>query len=100
IEIRDADGRKLAPYETGKIFVRSELIFDGYLINNTVQSIQDEYGWATVDDMGYVDDKGYLYISGREKNMILYGAINIFPEEIEKVISLHPDVVEVAVIGL
>lgn len=100
IEIRDADGRKLAPYETGKIFVRSELIFDGYLINNTVQSIQDEYGWATVDDMGYVDDRGYLYISGREKNMILYGAINIFPEEIEKVISLHPDVVEVAVIGL
>ncbi|MBG9549728.1 AMP-binding protein [Bacillus firmus] len=100
IEIRGTDGRKLAPYEIGKIFVRSELIFDGYLSNETIHSIQDQDGWATVDDMGYVDDKGYLYISGREKNMILYGAINIFPEEIEKVISLQPDVEEVAVIGL
>ncbi|WP_284521941.1 AMP-binding enzyme [Cytobacillus pseudoceanisediminis] len=100
IEIRGTDGRKLAPYEIGKIFVRSELIFDGYLSNETIHSIQDQDGWATVDDMGYVDNKGYLYISGREKNMILYGAINIFPEEIEKVISLHPDVEEVAVIGL
>ncbi|RBP96679.1 long-chain acyl-CoA synthetase [Cytobacillus firmus] len=100
IEIRGTEGKKLAPYEIGKIFVRSELIFDGYLSNETIQSIQDQDGWATVDDMGYVDDKGYLYISGREKNMILYGAINIFPEEIEKVISLHPDVEEAAVIGL
>ncbi|WP_264737467.1 AMP-binding protein [Cytobacillus firmus] len=100
IEIRGTDGKKFAPYEIGKIFVRSELIFDGYLSNETIHSIQDQDGWATVDDMGYVDDKGYLYISGREKNMILYGAINIFPEEIEKVISLHPDVEEAAVIGL
>lgn len=50
--------------------------------------------------MGYFDEDGFLYIVGREQNMILYGGINIFPEEIEKVISLHPDVEEVAVIGL
>ncbi|WP_370223161.1 AMP-binding protein [Cytobacillus sp.] len=100
IEIRGTDSRKLAPYEIGKIYVRSELIFDGYLSNEIIHSIKDQDGWATVDDMGYVDDEGYLYISGRQKNMILYGAINIFPEEIEKVISLHPDVEEAAVIGL
>ncbi|EWG11040.1 AMP-binding protein [Cytobacillus firmus] len=100
IEIRGTDGRKLAPYEIGKIFVRSELIFDGYLSNETIHSIQDQDGWATVDDMGYVDEEGYLYISGREKNIILYGAINIFPEEIEKVIRLHPAVEEAAVIGM
>ncbi|KON88219.1 acyl-CoA synthetase [Sporosarcina globispora] len=100
IEIRGKSGEKLAPNEVGKIYVRSDLIFDGYLSNDTIHTIQDKDGWATVDDMGYVGDEGYLYISGREKNMILYGAINIFPEEIEKVISLHPAVEEVAVIGL
>ncbi|USK47708.1 AMP-binding protein [Bacillus sp. CMF12] len=100
IEIRGTSGEHLAPYEIGKIYVRSDLIFDGYLLNDTIHSIQDKNGWATVDDMGYVDDEGYLYISGREKNMILYGAINIFPEEIEKVIILHPAVEEAAVIGM
>jgi long-chain acyl-CoA synthetase len=50
--------------------------------------------------MGYFDEDGFLYIVGREQNMILYGGINIFPEEIENVLSLHPDVEEVAVIGL
>ncbi|MBT2707031.1 AMP-binding protein [Pseudomonas sp. ISL-84] len=101
IEIRGAS-EKLEPYEIGKIFVRSDLIFDGYLHpeTKTAQTIQDEEGWATVDDMGYLDEEGYLYISGREKNMILYGAINIFPEEIEKVLAQHPSVEEVAVIGL
>ncbi|MBG9543121.1 acyl-CoA synthetase [Cytobacillus firmus] len=100
IEIRGTKGEKLAPYEIGKIYVRSDLIFDGYLLNDKIHTIQDQDGWATVDDMGYVDDEGYLFISGREKNMILYGAINIFPEEIEKVISQHPAVEEAAVIGM
>ncbi len=100
IEIRGTKGDKLAPYEIGKIYVRSDLIFDGYLLNGAIHTIQDQDGWATVDDMGYVDEEGYLFINGREKNMILYGAINIFPEEIEKVISLHPAVEEVAVMGV
>ncbi|WP_394139823.1 AMP-binding protein [Cytobacillus oceanisediminis] len=102
IEIRGSRSEKLEPNDIGKIFVRSDLIFDGYLHPDTkkIQTIKDEDGWATVHDMGYVDDEGYLNISGREKNMILYGAINIFPEEIEKVLSLNPAVEEVAVIGL
>ncbi|PAE26142.1 AMP-binding protein [Bacillus sp. 7894-2] len=100
IEIKGTKGEKLTPYEIGKIYVRSDLIFDGYLLNDAIHTIQDQDGWATVDDMGYVDEEGYLYISGREKNMILYGAINIFPEEIEKVISQHPAVEEAVVIGL
>ncbi|MEK3854328.1 AMP-binding protein [Cytobacillus sp. FSL H8-0458] len=100
IEIRGTKGEKLFPNEIGKIYVRSGLIFDGYLLNDAIHTIQDQDGWATVDDMGYVDEQGYLFISGREKNMILYGAINIFPEEIEKVISLHPAIEEAAVIGM
>lgn len=102
IEIRDSSNNKCKSYEIGKIYVRSGMIFTGYLHpeTGTIQSIQDEDGWATVDDMGFLDENGFLYISGREKSIILYGAINIFPEEIEKVISRHPAVEEVAVVGL
>lgn len=102
IQIRGTNGEQLEPYKIGKIYVKSDLIFDGYLYpgTQTAEGIRDENGWATVDDMGYVDDDGFLYISGREKNMILYGGINIFPEEIEKVILQHPAVEEAAVIGL
>jgi long-chain acyl-CoA synthetase len=50
--------------------------------------------------MGYLDDLGFLHIVGREKNMILFGAVNIFPEEIETVLMAHPDVEEVAVVGV
>lgn len=101
IQIRDSSMNVAKPNQTGKIYVKSNMIFLGYLEgeNNNIQPIQDENGWITVDDMGYLDDDGYLYIVGREKNMILYGGINIFPEEIEAVLSLHPDVDIVAVVG-
>ncbi|MGG3468742.1 AMP-binding protein [Neobacillus pocheonensis] len=104
IQIRRSNINPVKPNEPGKIFVKSNMLFIGYLqpdeINCQIRYIQDDNGWITVDDMGYLDEDGYLYISGREKNMILYGAINIFPEEIEKVIGLHPGVEEVAVIGI
>jgi long-chain acyl-CoA synthetase len=102
IQIRKSNNDHTKPYEIGKIYVRSKMIFTGYLNaeTNFVQSIQDDQGWITVHDMGYLDQDGYLYIEGRENNMILFGGINIFPEEIEKIIALHPNVEEVAVVGL
>lgn len=102
VQIRLQDQILAKPNEIGTIYVRSGLIINGYIDHDgrTVHSIQDKEGWATVHDRGYFDEDGYLYITGREQNMILYGGINIFPEEIEGVISLHPDVEEVAVIGL
>lgn len=100
IQIRKENSELALPNETGKIFVRSKLTFIGYLNEGTLQTIHDENGWITVHDMGYLDEDGFLFIQGREKNMILYGAINIFPEEIEKVLSEHPGVEEVAVIGV
>lgn len=106
IQIRRSNMEPAKPYELGKIYVKSNMLFLGYLEPDEfgdqyrIRSIQDENGWVTVNDMGYMDEEGYLYISGRENNMILYGGINIFPGEIEAVISQHPAVDEVAVIGL
>jgi len=102
LQIRRPNQELAKPNETGKIYVKSKYLINGYFEENerTIYSIQDNDGWATVHDMGFIDEDGFLTINGREKNMILYGGINIFPEEIEKVISLHPDVEEVAVVGL
>ncbi|MFD0828264.1 AMP-binding protein [Neobacillus sp. M.A.Huq-85] len=99
IEIRLQDSKLAKPNQTGKIYVKSKMIFSGYLEPDQ-STVQAEHDWLTVHDMGYLDEEGYLYIDGREKNMILYGGINIFPEEIEKVLSLHHEVEEVAVIGV
>ncbi|MBM7647446.1 long-chain acyl-CoA synthetase [Bacillus ectoiniformans] len=100
IEIRTPDRKQAAPNQIGKIYVKSDLIFLGYVTKSGVQTIKDQEGWCTVDDMGYVDDDGYLYITGREKNMILYGGINVFAEEIEAVLSQHPEVETAVVIGM
>ena len=102
IEIIDENGVKAPTQEIGKIFVRSNMIFSGYMnpISRTIQSIQDEDGWVTVDDMGYLDENGFLYVVGRENSMILSGGVNLFPEEIEAVLMEHPAVEEVAVVGL
>lgn len=102
VQIRRSNQELAQPNETGKIYVKSKLLIDGYFEQpeGPIHTIQDEQGWATVDDIGYFDEDGFLYIAGREHNMILYGGINIFPEEIEKVLSLHSDVEEVAVMGI
>ena len=102
IQIRNTTTGENTKREIGKIFVRSRMIFAGYFHpeSRSIQSITDETGWVTVDDMGYLDEDGYLYIVGREKNMILYGGVNIFPEEIESVLMAHPEVEEAAVVGM
>lgn len=96
IEIRSAAGERCQPGETGKIFVKSPMRFSGY-VNG---SAPDESGWMTVDDMGCVDDEGFLYISGRENGMIVYGGLNIFPEEVERVLLSCPEVKNAAVVGI
>jgi long-chain acyl-CoA synthetase len=103
IEIRDRSGGVItSPDEVGKIHVRSPFLIDGYYEeeDGTIEGIRDKDGWATVHDMGKIDKDGFLTMEGREKNMIMYGGINLFPEEIETVLARHPGVEEVAVIGM
>src|SRR5690606_16376072 len=102
IQIRHPHLVEASTREIGTIFVRSRMIFDGYIHpeSHAIQSIKDDNGWATVDDRGYLDEDVYLYMVCREKNMILYGGVNVFPEEIETVLLKHPDVEEAAVVGM
>lgn len=97
IKIVGDNGEMLPPCEIGTVYVKSELRFLGYLNGDGIDS-PDE--WITVDDMGYLDEQGFLYIIGRKHNMILYGGLNIFPEEIEEILKKHENVQEAAVIGI
>ena len=65
----------------------------------TRQSFTDD-GWYRTGDLGYVDDEGFVYLCGRADDLIVRGGENISPEEVENVLSLHPKVDEVAVIGV
>ncbi|MCY9090715.1 acyl-CoA synthetase [Bacillus mojavensis] len=96
IEIRSAAGDLCQPGEIGKIFVKSPMKFSGYVNSRT----SDQSEWMTVDDMGYVDEEGFLYIAGRENGMIVYGGLNIFPEEVERVLLSCPEVEKAAVAGI
>ena len=100
VQIRRENGELAVPYETGKIYVKSELVCSGYVTETDVQPLPDSQGWSTVDDMGHLDEEGFLYIKGREKNMILYGGMNVFPEEIEAVLSTHPKVEVAVAVGM
>lgn len=57
-------------------------------------------GWYHTRDMGYLDENGYLYISGRKSDMIISGGENIFPLEVENVLRMREDIAEVCVLGV
>jgi acyl-CoA synthetase (AMP-forming)/AMP-acid ligase II len=100
VKILDRDGRPLPAGEVGDIYKRGLVESAGYEGNPeaTAEMVRD--GWVTSGDMGYLDDEGYLYLVDRRKDMVISGGINIYPTEIEDVIQTHPDVLEVAVIGV
>jgi len=100
VRIHDQDGNEVAAGEMGEVVTRSDLVMKGYWRDPeaTAQTLRN--GWLHTGDMGYLDDRGYLFLMDRSKDMIISGGENIYPREIEEVIIQHPAVAEVAVIGL
>ena len=86
--------------EEGEICVRGDRVMRGYHKQEeaTASAIVD--GWLHTGDVGYLDDDGYLFITGRMKDLIIRGGENISPGEIEQVLEEHPAVAEAAVIGV
>lgn len=100
IRICNEVGEEVQTGEIGTVYVKSNQFFMGYIMDGVLVPELTTDGWMTVRDMGYQDEEGFIYIVGREKNMILFGGINIFPEEIESVLHTHPAVDEIVVIGV
>ena len=100
VKIVGYDGVELRPGEVGEVVVRSPLTMKGYWkqAEATASAIRD--GWLHTGDAGYVDADGYLYIHDRVKDMIVTGGENVYPAEVENVLSGHPAVADVAVIGV
>jgi acyl-CoA synthetase (AMP-forming)/AMP-acid ligase II len=97
------DGRDLPPGEAGVIyFERDEMPFNylGDPEKTAAAQHPDHPNWTTVGDMGYLDDERFLYLTDRASHMIISGGVNIYPREVEDVLTLHPAVFDVAVIGV
>jgi len=93
----DADREITAPGVDGRIFVGSALRFDGYTGGETKPSID---GLLSSGDVGHWDDEGRLFVGGRDDDMIVSGGENLYPREVEDLLADHPEVTEVAVIGV
>ncbi len=101
MKVVDDDGNALGPNEVGEILARGQRVMSGYWKDEekTAKTI-DKDGWVHTGDVGYVDEDGYYFLSGRSSDMIIRAGENISPEEIENVIREHPKVEDVAVIGV
>lgn len=100
IEVRSDDGRVLIG-EPGEIYVRGPNTSVGFFADpeRTAETYAAD-GWVRSGDLGVVDEQGYLAIVGRRKEIIIRGGLNIAPREVEDLIGTHPDVLEVAVVGV
>ena len=103
VEMRvvDAEGNVLGPNEIGEVCTRSLANMKGYWNKpDATSSTVDDQGWLRTGDAGYLDEDGYLFIQDRIKDMIISGAENVYPAEVENAIHGHPHVADVAVIGV
>jgi fatty-acyl-CoA synthase len=94
------DDAELPPGETGTIWFEGGTPSEYHGDPAKTAAAADERGWRTVGDVGYVDTDGYLYLTDRASNLIISGGVNIYPQEIENVLTMHPEVVEAAVLGV
>ncbi|GAS96360.1 acyl-CoA synthetase [Mycolicibacterium canariasense] len=97
VKILDDNGVEVPQGEVGRIFVRNTFPFEGYTGGGGKQIID---GMLSSGDVGYFDENGLLYVSGRDDEMIVCGGENVFPAEVEDLISGHPEVIEATALGV
>ena len=100
VALLDDDGNEVPHGEPGEICVRGPLTMKGYLGKPEQTDEAFAHGWLHTGDVARADDEGFLYIVDRKKDMIVSGGFNVYPREVEDVISTHPGVSAVAVIGV
>jgi acyl-CoA synthetase (AMP-forming)/AMP-acid ligase II len=100
LAILGADLQHLPTGEVGEICVRGPAVFAGYHGNAEATAKALRGGWFHTGDLGRLDDRGLLYITGRESDMYISGGSNVYPRECEELLLTHPGVAEVAVLGV
>jgi long-chain acyl-CoA synthetase len=99
LSILDDDGNELPPLSVGNIYMENGV---GFSYHNDPDQTQEAFQGKrfSLGDIGHLDEDGYLFISGRAKDMIITGGTNVYPAEIESTLLAHPDVHDVGVVGI
>jgi fatty-acyl-CoA synthase len=100
VAIIDPAGRILGPHETGDICARGQAVFAGYYNNPEATAKAFADGWFHTGDLGHLDERGFLYITGRASDMYISGGSNVYPREIEEALLTHPAIAEACVVGV
>lgn len=100
LRLVDPELRDVEPGDAGELLIRGEMLFPGYWGDPARTADAMEGDWYRTGDIGRFDDDGYLYIVDRAKDMIVSGGENVYPAEVEAMLIDHPDVVQVAVVGV
>jgi fatty-acyl-CoA synthase len=100
IRLLDDDGRPVSSGQTGELWVKNAMLVAGYHQDDdaTQRSMRD--GYFSVGDLAHRDVNGLYHLDGRKRDMIISGGVNVYPAEVEEVLSRHPQVAEVAVVGV
>ena len=99
VAIMDATGKLLPAGEQGEIVVAGDLVMSGYLDNpeQTAEALVD--GWLHTGDVGYLDEREYLFLKDRLKDVIISGGLNVYPSDVEAALVAHPAIHECVVFG-
>jgi acyl-CoA synthetase (AMP-forming)/AMP-acid ligase II len=100
VHILDEEGRRLPPGEIGRIWFEGGARFAYHNDPEKTAAAYNDSGWATLHDLGWLDEEGFLFLSDRRADLIISGGVNIYPAEIEAVLGMHPAVSEAAVVGV
>jgi long-chain acyl-CoA synthetase len=98
--VSEESGKEVLPGEAGLVYFERGMPIEYHNDEAKTRSAHGPNGWSTVGDLGYLDEGGYLYLLDRRANLIISGGVNIYPQEIEDVLILHPAVHDVAVFGI
>lgn len=99
-QIVDDEGLPLGEGEVGELWLRGPIISNGYFEDSASTSGSYYEGWLKTGDLARFDEDGFFYISGRKKEMFISGGENVYPAEVENALTAHPQLGEVAVIGV
>jgi len=99
IIIADEKGKELPRGQVGELLVRGDNVMQGYYKDKKATDSVIREGWLHTGDLGRMDEDGYIFLTGLKKRMIITSGFNVYPKEIEYILSMHPAVREVEVVG-
>jgi long-chain acyl-CoA synthetase len=100
VHVVGEDGAELPVGESGELYFEGGPAFEYFKDPAKTARVSNDRGWRSLGDMGYVDEHGYLYLTDRSTFMIVSGGVNIYPQEAENVLVMHPKLVDAAVFGV